>query len=66
MELSQNINEHNMVTSLIVAVGHDEYRSLSPKSLRSFCNSNTPVISDVKSLYNKKDLVNLGFDVFRL
>ena len=55
-----------MVTSLIVAVGHDEYRSLSPKSLRSFCNSNTPVISDVKSLYNKKDLVNLGFDVFRL
>ena len=62
----QNINEHNMVTSLIVAVGHDEYRSLSPKSLRSFCNSNTPVISDVKSLYNKKDLVNLGFDVFRL
>ena len=60
------IDENNKVDSLIVAVGHNEYRAFSPETLRSFCKTETPVISDVKSLYDKKDLEKLGFDVFRL
>ncbi|MFL2715217.1 MAG: nucleotide sugar dehydrogenase [Gammaproteobacteria bacterium] len=60
------IDENNKVDSLIVAVGHNDYRAFSPEILRSFCKTETPVISDVKSLYNKKDLEKLGFDVFRL
>ena len=60
------IDENNKVDSLIVAVGHNDYRAFSPEILRSFCKTETPVISDVKSLYDKKDLEKLGFDVFRL
>ncbi len=62
----EEINIDNRVDSLIVAVGHNEYRSLSPDVLRSFCKSSSPVIADVKSLFNKKDLELQGFEVFRL
>ncbi len=62
----QKINHKNKVDSLIVAVGHEEYRLLTPKTIRSFCKSENPVISDIKSLYSKKELVNSGFEVFRL
>ena len=62
----EEINIDNRVDSLIVAVGHNEYRSLSPDVLRSFCKGSSPVIADVKSLFNKKDLELQGFEVFRL
>ena len=73
MELQQvygiqlkQINKKKKVDCLIVAVGHDEYRSKSPKELRSFCRGLKPVFADVKSIYNKEDLVAQGFSVFRL
>ena len=62
----EEINIDNRVDSLIVAVGHNEYRSLSPDVLRSFCKGSSPVIADVKSLFNKKDLELQGFEVFSL
>jgi len=34
-----SINQSNKVDSLIVAVGHSEYRRLSPKDLMTFCNT---------------------------
>ena len=60
------IDEENKVDSLIVAVGHNEFRSKSAEELRSFCKGSKPVIADVKSIYNKEDLIAQGFSVFRL
>jgi UDP-N-acetyl-D-galactosamine dehydrogenase len=60
------IDNENKVDSLIVAVGHDQFRSLSPIELKSFCNGSKPVIGDVKSIYNRKELIKEGFSVFRL
>ncbi len=61
------INQSNKVDSLIVAVGHSEYRHLSPKDLMSLCTTNhQPVIGDLKSLYDRHALADQGFTVFRL
>ncbi len=62
-----SINQTNKVDSLIVAVGHSEYRHLSAQDLMSLCNNNhQPVIGDLKSLYDRHALADQGFTVFRL
>jgi UDP-N-acetyl-D-galactosamine dehydrogenase len=60
------IDKEKKVDSLIVAVGHNKFRSISPKYLKSICRGDSPVLADVKSIYNKKDLIEQGFSVFRL
>ncbi len=60
------ISINNQVDSLIVAVGHEEYRSKSPQDLKTLCKGSNPVLVDVKSIYKKEDLLNIGFSVFRL
>jgi UDP-N-acetyl-D-galactosamine dehydrogenase len=60
------INADQQVDSLIVAVGHDEFRDLAPETLLSFCKGSRPILADVKSLYDRSALVDLGFSVFRL
>ena len=60
------IDNENKVDSLIVAVGHNEFRALSAEQLRSYCNGSKPVIADVKSIYKKEKLIKEGFSVFRL
>lgn len=60
------IDESNQVDTLIVAVAHKEFRSSSPAHLRNLCKSSRPVLADVKSIYNKEDLLAQGFSVFRL
>ena len=60
------INKNNQVDSLIVAVGHNEFRSMSPKELKNLCKGSNPLIADIKSIYKKEDLIAQGFSVFRL
>ncbi|MDC1176195.1 nucleotide sugar dehydrogenase [Candidatus Pelagibacter sp.] len=60
------IDKDNKVDSLIVTVGHNQFRALSAIELKSFCNGSKPVIGDVKSIYNKEELIKEGFSVFRL
>jgi len=60
------INENKKVDSLIVAVGHNEFRSKLPEELRSLCKGPNPVLADVKSIYKREDLISQGFSVFRL
>ena len=60
------IDKDNKVDSIIVAVGHNQFRSLSAKELRSYCNGLNPVIGDIKSIYKKEELIKEGFSVFRL
>jgi UDP-N-acetyl-D-galactosamine dehydrogenase len=60
------IDSNHQVDSLIVAVGHNEFRDLDPEALRSFCKGSAPVLADVKSLYDRNALGDQGFSVFRL
>lgn len=61
----KNISE-NSLDSLIVAVGHNEYRNMNPSILKKLCRATNPVIADVKSIYDISDLCEQGFSVFRL
>lgn len=55
------------VDSLVVAVGHQEFRALTVEQLRSHCNEgHQPVMGDLKSLYDRNALAQSGFTVFRL
>lgn len=60
------INADNKVDSLVVAVGHKEYRDLSAEELRSYVSAEKPVLADVKSLFNRYQLALQNFTVFRL
>ncbi|MBT8608398.1 nucleotide sugar dehydrogenase [Polynucleobacter paneuropaeus] len=61
------IDQDNRVDSLIIAVGHAQYRELTLEELRTYCNwSSKPILADLKSLYSKKEALNIGFNVFRL
>jgi UDP-N-acetyl-D-galactosamine dehydrogenase len=60
-----SIDESNKVDSLVLAVGHDEFRAMSPEHLKNLCGSEKPVLADVKALYNRHDALNAGFTVFR-
>lgn len=53
--------------ALVVAVGHSEFRSMTPVDLMKHCKSNTkPVLGDLKSLFDRTECANEGFDVYRL
>jgi UDP-N-acetyl-D-galactosamine dehydrogenase len=60
------IDAKNQVDSLIVAVSHREYKSLSASDLRSYVRGDKPVFADVKSIYDRKQLEASGFTVWRL
>ena len=60
------VDGDHQVDSLIIAVGHNQFRSLDEEALRSLCRGSAPVIADVKSLYDRSALTELGFSVFRL
>jgi UDP-N-acetyl-D-galactosamine dehydrogenase len=59
------VDQANQVDALVVAVGHNEYRDLTPQQLKALCRSNNPVLGDLKSLYDRHEATNAGFTVFR-
>lgn len=60
------VSVEHPVDSLVVAVGHNEFRSLSAEELRGFVRGENPVFIDVKSLFNRAEIQAQGFTVFRL
>lgn len=60
------VDQANRVDALVVAVGHHEFRDLSPQQLKSFCRTGKPVLADLKSLYDRHEAAKSGFTVFRL
>ena len=51
---------------VIVAVGHQEFRSLTPKELAHFCsNKKQRILADLKALYDRASCERLCFDVYR-
>jgi UDP-N-acetyl-D-galactosamine dehydrogenase len=60
------ITSQTPVESLIIAVAHTQFARLTPSDLKKLCTMNSkPVIADLKSLYDRKDLEFQGFNVFR-
>lgn len=62
----QVIDEEHPVDGLIVAVGHNEFRTLTAEQLRRLVRAEKPVLSDVKSLFDRNEMIEQGFTVFRL
>lgn len=62
----QTISRDDPVDALVVAVGHQEYRAMSPVDLRILCRGNRPVLADLKSLFNRQEAEQQGFTLFRL
>lgn len=60
-----HIDSTSKVDSLVVAVGHNEFRSMSPEQLKDLCRAETPVLADIKALYDRHEAANAGFTVFR-
>jgi UDP-N-acetyl-D-galactosamine dehydrogenase len=59
------IDAGHQVDSLVVAVGHEQFRHQTPQQLRQLCKGSQPVLGDIKSLYNRHDAAAAGFTVFR-
>lgn len=60
------INAQNAVDSLVIAVGHQEFRALTPETLKSYCTTqHQPVAADLKTLYDRHSMAQAGFTVFR-
>lgn len=58
--------EAHSCDSLVVAVGHQEYRSMSVESIAELCRDpGVAVLGDLKGLYDRAECVGKGFDVFR-
>ena len=60
------VSAQNPVDSLVISVGHQEFRELSPETLKSFCTTDhQPVAADLKTLYDRHAMAQAGFTVFR-
>jgi len=60
------VNAQNPVDSLVIAVGHQEFRALTPDTLKSYCTTDhQPVAADLKTLYDRHAMARAGFTVFR-
>jgi UDP-N-acetyl-D-galactosamine dehydrogenase len=60
------VSSKNPVDSLVIAVGHQEFRALTPETLKSYCSSDRqPVAADLKTLFDRHAMAQAGFTVFR-
>ena len=60
------IDAAHPVDSLVVAVGHNEFREVDLAALRPLCQGEKPVLADLKCLYDRNAATAAGFTVFRL
>ena len=61
------IDEMTELDSIIIVVGHNEYRHLALEKIKKMCKKiKKPILGDLKSLYSLDDALGLGFKVFRL
>jgi UDP-N-acetyl-D-galactosamine dehydrogenase len=54
------------VDSIVVAVGHKEFKEIKVEQFKSMCRSSNPVFGDLKSTYSKVELESAGFTILRL
>lgn len=61
-----SLDELQGVDALVVAVGHQQFRQMTPGELRALCRGDRPVLADVKAIYERDIASDSGFTVFRL
>ena len=54
------------LSTVVVAVGHREFRGMKAADFRKMCTKGSVVFGDLKSIYQKHTLCDAGFKVFRL
>jgi UDP-N-acetyl-D-galactosamine dehydrogenase len=59
------IDPSHPVDSLVVAVGHHEFRTMDLTAMRTLCRHDRPVLADIKALFDRHAAAELGFTVFR-
>ena len=62
----ENISPERPVDALIVAVAHERYANYAVGTLRALLRGNSPVLADVKSLYDSAHLQQAGVNSWRL
>jgi UDP-N-acetyl-D-galactosamine dehydrogenase len=62
----KSIEKAGGVDSLVIAVGHREFRDLALPSIRSWCRAPQPVLADLKCVFDRQEAQSAGFSVFRL
>ena len=68
-QFSRNLTDFSLnlqADSIIVAVGHQDFKDISIKDLKSICKSSSPVFADLKGIYSREKLESAGFTVMRL
>jgi UDP-N-acetyl-D-galactosamine dehydrogenase len=60
-----DLSMFNDLDSIVVAVGHEAFKKFRVKDLKKMCRTSQPIFGDLKSIYEKQDLINNGFTVFR-
>lgn len=60
------INPDFPVDALIVAVAHDEYKTMDAGGLKRRLKGNAPILADVKSLFDPDQLARAGINAWRL
>ena len=68
-QYSQNLTDFSLnilVDSIVVAVGHQDFKNIPIKDLKSICKSSKPVFADLKGIYSREKLESAGFTVMRL
>ncbi|OUU21839.1 MAG: Vi polysaccharide biosynthesis protein VipA/TviB [Candidatus Endolissoclinum sp. TMED37] len=61
------IDKINQLDSIVIAVGHDQFKSLSPKELMKKINPGLrPVLGDIPAIIPKEEAKKQGFSVVRL
>jgi UDP-N-acetyl-D-galactosamine dehydrogenase len=60
------IDSCSPIDTIIVAVGHTEFRARSLVALRVYCKSARPILADLKCIFDRRDAEAAGFSVFRL
>lgn len=54
------------LSSIIFAVGHDQFRSMEVDDFRLMCPKEGSVFGDLKAIFDKDELSEAGYNVFRL
>lgn len=68
-QFNHNLIEFSLdliIDSIVVAVGHDDFKNIPLKDFISVCKSSNPVFADLKGIYPRQKLEAAGFTVMRL
>ncbi len=63
----KNIIDNGKVDSIIIAVGHKEYRALTVEEIKRYLKDpKKAIVADLKSLHSRSKLIEANLDVYRL